>query len=721
MNFLAKTFGSLTGTSIPYTLGKVIQPSHLENPSSSSLWTIYDATSDKDSTSVAVFAFDLKHPGNSRYVPLAFNAMKKHMALALLPGVVTIVEVIENEKNIYIVTEHVTPITQLSDKFSRESKLLGIYQLARSFKFINVEGSCVHCNPRIENVYLTDSREWKVAGFEFTINYKDPSTDYLPLTNYVAMTLSKGLIIPPEFESSGSDFFKNVGKGAKGTRFDSFLFGILIYQILTNKTPTASEVLKSGSIDGLPLNKLVAPSLGMRITIDQFLKNGEMTYFATNEIEAYSRFSEFSLLDFTQKLQVYKSLIFGNMPVQFLEIKVLPQLAKSFEFLTTNENNSQTVLIYLMYLIYSKSMEDSKFVDTLFKSIIFKAFLLADRSVRVMLLKILPKVVDKMTKQEVQDKIYPNLVTGFADTDITVRTETLLSISYILDKITERQLNNDLLRYLAKLQIDSNPQLRANTVICLTRLSVKMHSNTRTGVLVTAFGKALKDSDPVTRLSAVRGFASSIDYFTPEICCSKVLSALAPALLDVSSLIRKEAEHAFELYMQKIRAESANLSDSIDEGDLLKNADDINKTLNNLSLENLGANIVGSVSSSFIPSASLLAQPHMNTEENHNVKKTDNVTYDDFDLDDEDDDGWGFDVDETNNNTVKNDNVTLIKNSTTNDSKSTHKNSNKLNFGSTNSVSTNKTLQLGKKKPSSKLILNVSPEEADDDGWGDGW
>lgn len=726
MNFLTKTLGSLTGISIPYTFGPVIQPSHLESPSSLSLWKVYDGISDKDSRPVTIFEFDLRHPGNSKYVSLVQNAVKKHRALALLPGILAIVEVIESDKTIYLITEHAVPLSHILSEYPKTLKLIGVFQITLALKFINIEGCCIHGNPRVENIYVTDSREWKIAGFEFTINYKDNSSDYLTLyCNYTSLTSLKGMIIPPEFESSGPEIFRGVEKGIKGIKFDSFLFGLTVYQIMTNKNGNGAEVLRSGNIEGLMINKLVAPSIGLRITVEQFLKNGETSYFATKEIHAYAEFSKITLLTLGQKFEVFKALITGNVPVEFLELRVMPEISETFNNTTSNENNVQTTLIYLMYLVYSKGKGESKSFELFFKPVYLKSFLLADRAVRTIILKILPKVIDKISKHEVQDKIYSNLVTGFADTDITVRTETLLSISYIMDKITDRQLNNDLLRYLAKLQADQNPQLRANTVICLTRISAKMQATTRIGVLVTAFGKALRDPDCVTRLCAVRGFESSIDYFNPEVCCSKVLSALSPALLDESAVIRNEAEKVFELYMKKIRDASSELQGKEEDKHILNDVSNLNSLLNNLSLENLGHNLMDSITNLHEMSDTQVSEPRFNSNTLNLANKLtskDNLIDEDFDLDD-DADGWSFDDNGNGQSTIitpSNSFKNVYHSKELGKTFGTSK-PNAGHSGAKSSTETKKTLVLGKKKPAAKLNLTVEPSADDDDGWGDGW
>lgn len=723
MNFLTKTLGTLTGYSIPYTFGDVIDPSVAENPSSNSLWKIYDGVSDKESIPVTIFEFDLRNPAIQKYSPLIQNSVKKHRALSLLPGVLNILEVIESDRFVYIITEHVRPLSKTLNEYNDGSKILGIYQIAVALKFINIEGTSVHGNLRLSSIFVTDSAEWKIGGFEFSFKYND-NPEYFNLYS-IYNSVNNNMPVPPEYESNGSECFRTQLAGNKSLKFDSYLFGILIYEIMRGKIPTASEAAKSTNVEGLPLNKLVAPSVGLRITSEQFLSTGESSYFTTNEITAYSKFAHISLMDINEKLDIFKSLVYGNVPLPFLENKVQLELAKTFDQALNNENKIQTVIIYLMFSIVKKSKENSRSFNLYFKPVFFKAFTLTDRAIRTILLKILPLVVSQIDKYEVQDKIYQNLTTGFQDTDITVRTETLLSISCIMDKITDRQLNNDLLRYLAKLQADLNPQLRANTVICLSKISEKMQPSTRTGVLVTAFGKALKDVDPVTRLCAVRGFRSKIDYFEPEVCCSKVLSALAPALLDKSSVIRQEAEEAFEMYMKKIR-DAAVVEASIDEDSHInQDVDGLNSLMNNLSLENLGESLMGSISNVPTPSAMSLsesriggnyfARPSQSTDDlNADLK----FSEDDYDYDN-DDDGWGFDDEPETQPQQRSTSIPSSVSSFANP-RTTPATRGQSTLTAKTAVPAKK-LVLGKQKPT-KLNLNLTAQSVDDDdGWGDGW
>ena len=732
MNFLAKTIGTLTGTAIPYSFNEPCVLPICENPSSRSIWKVYDGVSDKDSTPVTIFEFDLKNPANYNYITNAKNALKKHKALSLLPGVLTVFETIENDRTLYLITERASSLAEITTEISPASAVLAIYQITTGLKFINVEGSCLHGNLRDHNVFITDSGEWKIGGFEFAFNYQDNAIEFPALyASYPALTFQKGMIISPEFESFGSDCFRTHLKGGKSLKFDSYLLGLLSYQISHNRSPASNEVktqYNNWSFEGIPINKLLSPNVGLRMTTEQFLGNGETSYFGTPEIVAYSKFSHISIVSLTEKLEIFKALASADISAKFLDFKVMPEIKNVFDITTSNEGNIQTILLYLMFLIYKNSNEESKSFEIFFKPTIFKAFTLSDRAIRTILLKILPHVIENITKYEVQDKIYPNLVTGFLDTDLTIRTETLLSISYVMDKITERQLNNDLLRYLAKLQVDPNPKLRANTVVCLNKISSKMQSSTRIGVLITAFGKALKDTDYVTRLCAVRGFESSIEYFTPEICCSKVLSSLSPALLDESSVIREEAEKTFEIYMQKIRAEAASIKHNEEDDHIEVDVSHLSNLMDSISLENLGNSILETVSTLNTPSGTPFPESRMNSKNNLTrlqSASTENVVNkafgvsDDFD-DFDGDDGWDVDDDE-----IENAKPVVSKQSSFNKPKSAFgatvqkQETNTINKPSTINK---KSMVLGKNKPVTKINLNLQPKvEEDDDGWGDGW
>ena len=53
----------------------------------------------------------------------------------------------------------------------------------------------------------------------------------------------------------------------------------------------------------------------------------------------------------------------------------------------------------------------------------------------------------------VEDQIYPNVTTGFTDSNAYLRELTLKSMLTLAPKLSQRTLSNSLLKFLAKLQV----------------------------------------------------------------------------------------------------------------------------------------------------------------------------------------------------------------------------------------------------------------------------
>jgi len=94
--------------SIPYTFkDKVIDSSSNSNViDQNSIWNLYDGLNPKDSAKVSIFEFNLKDTANlqKRTDSLARNAFKK-LKLIKFPGVISIIDFIENDNYLYIITE----------------------------------------------------------------------------------------------------------------------------------------------------------------------------------------------------------------------------------------------------------------------------------------------------------------------------------------------------------------------------------------------------------------------------------------------------------------------------------------------------------------------------------------------------------------------------------------------------------------------------------------
>lgn len=589
MNFLASALGSLSNYSLPYTLGEKIQEANCENSQQNIIWNIYDGVSKQDNKiKVSVFEFDLKNPKNYNYIPLAKNFLRTIKSFRV-PGILRCLDTVENDSYIYIFTERVEPLSHyfksLKDRnpnfeLSHDTLYLELYVISNAIKFLNVEGKSVHGNIDVSSIFVTETGEWRLGGLELTTGIQNDPEDCI--FKYSSQFFNFADILPSEVRNNGISYYKDYPQ--KITKLDSYKFAGLIYCIF-NGIYDINEISKSfpslNNVSRIPkklqqlYKKLVADNISMRITMETFFQDANRTLFYNIDlIQVFKELDELSFKANTEKLEFMKLIdsVKSVTPSGFLEYRIIPEVINLFKTSATPSNyqqDSTSAASYLYYILaFSENLLKNDTDDDFFKGnigpVIIQAFHLPDRAIRATLLTSLPKYVNKLNKYDVADKIFTDLLTGFSDTNPVIREETLKAVLHIHDKLSDRQLNNELLRYLAKLQNDEKPEIRTNTVVCLCRIAKNLNSNSRTNVLITAYGKALKDKFAPTKYAALLAFEQCIEFFSAEICCSKILSVLAPSLLDKSSKVRLEAGRVFELYMGKIMEEASKLPTTID-------------------------------------------------------------------------------------------------------------------------------------------------------------
>ncbi|KAG7842729.1 hypothetical protein KL941_005105 [Ogataea angusta] len=569
MNFLTKTINStistLTGSSIPYDIGqKIVNGVCSDSLEPNSVWNVYEGTSRKEpNVQVTVFEFDLKDSRASKFVPFARNAFRKLRSLSLLPGILNIVDFIENDSFLYIISERVRPLGSVlmascDHEPHSELLLLGIYQITEALKYLNKEGSSIHGSLSKDSIFVNEAGEWKLGGFELVVSIHERNKEILSRAFDLPSYMST--MHPPELNERPLDYISSASM-IQISKLDAFDLGVFIYSLF-NYEEQRLDPTKLNKLNKLPrslashVRKLLHKSPSVRYSVDEFFHAGAQSCFNIPLINVSKQISELSLKSNAEKLEIFGSLDeIEQFPDGFFEYKVLPELIITFQSLSTNEDSQQSALL-LLILKRVDQLENRTFQHQV-KPLVLQAFELPDRAIRITLLSSLPTIIEYFTYYEIQDRIFPHLVQGFNDTNSSIREATIKSVLPIADKLSDRQLNNDILKYMAKLQNDPTPEIRTNTIICLSRIATYMKSSSRAAVLITAYSKALKDPFVPSRINSLLAFENSIEYFSPEVCCSKVLSAIAPALLDKSSKVRIEAQRVFDLYISKIN-EAAN-------------------------------------------------------------------------------------------------------------------------------------------------------------------
>ncbi|EJS41715.1 YOR112W [Saccharomyces arboricola H-6] len=556
MNF-SSIFKSISNFQFPYTIDET-------TTIETALWQCFDGIRKADSLPVTIFKAK-RSPENEA---LILNAV--HMAKILkIPGLCAVLETFDSDpQSTFIVTERVVPfpwddLRSLSrNKFGIE---LGLSQLLTTLGFLNkfVLGTLSK-----GSIFTNSKGEWVLFGLELCSNREGLNTF--------------------DFTSKARTYYRLIGSQLPSedpNAIDSIGLGLLIKDLMG-----PSSLPKDWAVN---VNMISDGRMGIE-TFRKRLENTE-TWRSNPLINFYQELKELHIKDPQGKLVVMSNLenlylesrgIFRNLTPGMIENFIIPELCEIIKLLmsqsmaSTSSNvatnfNSSHKLVPFLAIVLDLTSETNTFPAG-FSDLIAQSFKLPDRQLRFLLLIYLPKLIGPLGNSEISGRIYPHFSQGLTDSDATLRLQTLKTIPCIVPCLTERQLNNELLRFLAKTQVDPDIDIRTWTVLIISRISTILSTTVgnRSNILATAFTKSLKDPQVKPRLAALYGLEKSIELFDVNTIANKILTVIAPGLLDKSSIVRDKAKTLFEMYLKKLEKEaqiiqtSDNTSDSEDTKDI---------------------------------------------------------------------------------------------------------------------------------------------------------
>ncbi|KAI9806207.1 MAG: hypothetical protein M1825_006322 [Sarcosagium campestre] len=536
------------GPPFPYTFGDRVDVDH-------SIWTLHNGTKREDGSNCSIFSFDVANRRSS--LPLARNTVRKLRTLRH-PGVVKVLDTVETESYIYIAAERLTPLgwhVRRKD-LSAETLKWGLYSVAKTLKFVNDDAASVHGNFRVSSIFISESGEWKLGGFETLSALKDEDAIiYSPLASLVP---DSARYAPPESASSGNPSMKSNTVSA----MDAYDLGILIFEVF-NGSFTGRE--QAGQTKGVPpsmhqsYKRLVISNPKTRLSVGHFLEQGKKSggFFETPLIKLTEGVESLGVKNDQERAEFLNELdgLSDDFPEEFFKMKVLPELLKSLEF------GGGGAKVFGAVMKIAAKLSDDEFSNRI-TPVIVRLFASPDRATRVYLLDSLPIVIDRLPQKIVNDKIFPQLVSGFTDVAPVIREQTVKSVLTIVPKLSDRIINGELLKYLAKTANDDQPGIRTNTTICLGKIAKNLGSNTRTKVLTAAFARSLRDPFVHARNAALMALAATSEYFSEDDCACKLMPAICPSLVDKEKIVRDQANKTLDFYLHRIRKFATDLPES---------------------------------------------------------------------------------------------------------------------------------------------------------------
>ena len=473
------------------------------------------------------------------------------------PGVIKVLDSVETETYIYVATERITPLAWSARRksLSEETCKWGLHTVANTLAFINDEAASVHGNVRLSSIFMSQSGEWRVGGLEVLSSVKD---DEAVIYRYGSVTPEIGRYSPQEVTKTGWESIKRNPISA----VDSFGYGILAFEAFNGTFINTDQI---GLTKGLPpsmqqsYKRLMNPNPKARLSISHFRDQGKRSggFFETPLIKLSEGIDNLGLKSDLEREEFLHELdeVSEDFPEEFFSVKVLPELLKSVEF------GGGGPKVFSSVMRIAKKLSDEEW-DSKLTPVIVRLYANPDRAIRVCLLDNLPNMIDHLSQKLVNDKIFPQMTTGFTDIAPVVREQTVKAVLTIITKLADRTINGELLKHLAKTANDEQPGIRTNTTICMGKIARSLGQNTRQKVLVAAFSRSLRDPFVHARNAALLALAATADLFSEEDCAVKVLPALCPSLVDKERMVRDSANKTFDVYLQRIRKHAATLPDT---------------------------------------------------------------------------------------------------------------------------------------------------------------
>ncbi|RMZ83014.1 hypothetical protein DV737_g1786, partial [Chaetothyriales sp. CBS 132003] len=549
MDFLKSAVASAIAKSggIPYSIGDRLDQN-------ASVWALHNGTKREDGSPCSVFVFDINTAKS--LLPLARNAVRKLRTLRH-PGVVRVLDVIENETTIYLVTEKITPLSwQIKrNSLSEETIKWGLHSIASTLKFINGDASSVHGSVRAGSVYTSESGEWKLGGFEVLSSMNE---DDAIIYTFGSLVPDSNRYAPPEVVANGWSAIKKAPLPAA----DAYGLGELIFEVFNGSFTGTDQLTQPRSIPASlapAYKRLISANPKVRISPANFLDQGKRLggFFQTPLISITESTDNLGLMSPEERDRFLHELdeLSDDFPEEFFKMKILPELLKSVEFGGGGPG------VFGAILKIGLKMPDDEF-EVRLGPLIVRLFQSPDRAMRVCLLDNLPAMIDRIAPKDVSSKIWPAMVTGFTDTAPVVREQTVKAVLPVITKLSDRTINGELLRLLAKTANDEQAGIRANTTICLGKIARNLGLGSRAKVLTAAFTRSLRDPFVYARNAALMALNATIDLFSDEDCATKLLPALCACLIDKEKMVRDQANKTFDSYMQRVQKYASTLPDT---------------------------------------------------------------------------------------------------------------------------------------------------------------
>uniref|UniRef100_H2XS37 N-terminal kinase-like protein n=1 Tax=Ciona intestinalis TaxID=7719 RepID=H2XS37_CIOIN len=532
----------------PYEVGERVEGVGTED----SVWALHHGKQKSNGQPVSVFMFDVT--SSNETVKQTAQASAKRLKTLRHPNVLTFIDSLETDKCIYVVTEPIKPLELHLKEASQNGNInelaisWGLHQIVKGVSFLLNSVNLIHNNVCMSSMFVDAAGEWKLGGVDYMYPASGEGSNYPPIKMLPALEKYD----PPEKNMSSSRMKKSNKWSA-----DMWGLGCLIWEVFNGKLPRTSSLKVIGKVPKSLVRhycELVSANPASRPSPDKFLENCKQPncFMANYFVQTNLFLVEIQIKDPHEQNAFFTDLTkhLDTFPSDYCKFKILPQLLNAFQF----GNGGPSVLPPLFKL--GKLLDSTEYQARIVPCVV-KLFTSTDRATRILLLRQLPLFAEHLQPDVVNSQVFPNMVSGFMDTNPAIREQSVKAMLLLAPKLNDNNLNNELMKHFARLQSrDDQGPIRTNTTVCLGKIVPHLNPVTRQKVVSSAFMRAMKDPFPAARIAGVLALCNNVQFFTTADAAMKALPALCMLTVDQDKQVRDHVFKTIQVFIEKLQTAS---------------------------------------------------------------------------------------------------------------------------------------------------------------------
>ncbi|KAF4387192.1 hypothetical protein CsatB_003267 [Cannabis sativa] len=540
-------------------------------------WKLYSAKAARDSNrpqqypTVCVWVLDKKalsearvRAGLSKAAEDAFLEIIRADAARLVrlrhPGVVHVVQALDENKNaMAMVTEplfasvanalgNVENVTKVPKELKGMVMGLlevkhGLLQIAESLEFLHSNARLIHRAISPENVLITSSGAWKLAGFGFAISTDQATSDAASSQafHYAEYDVEDSLLpLHPSLNYTAPELVRSKSSIVRWSS-DIFSFACLAYHLITHRSlfdchnnvkmyMNTLTYLSSEAFSSIP-SELV-PDLQRMLSANESSRPSAMDFTGSPFFRNDTRLRALRFLDHMlerdnmQKSEFLKALsdMWKDFDSRVLRYKVLPPLCAELR------NMVMQPMILPMVLTIAEAQEKNDFELSTLPALV-PVLSTAVGETLLLLVKHADLIVNKTSQEHLVSHVLPMIVRAYDDNDARIQEEVLKKSAFLAKQLDVQLVKQALLPRVHGLALKTTvAAVRVNALLCLGDLVTTLDKHAVLEVLQTIHRCTAVDRSAPT-LMCTLGVASSIlKQYGVEFTAEQVLPLLTPLL-----------------------------------------------------------------------------------------------------------------------------------------------------------------------------------------------